>query len=247
MNDAQLEAMFRSHFTEEIVAEYVGALGVAYDATAERHDPHEGSNNETFGVTVYHFKVKRLTEAFRDGSLGVTCRKVNNAFRMFVGPYIVGCYRVGESEQDDISSSFPGNEGAAAELVESQLWLCGVPKTQGVERAKKLVIAHLGNPDEGLRAIYLCVPGRMRGDRICEWAYTSLLWRADLATMLPANPSLPVEETIAPPTLVLKDPQATNSPVPPNEPAQADPPQVEDVPPPAVALNAEEEEDDGQR
>lgn len=247
MDDPGLDAMFRSHFTADIVAACVRALRVAYDAVAERHDPDEGSNNETFGFTLYHFGVKRLKEAFGDRDLGVKCGKVNNAFRMFIGPYQIGCYKVGESEHDDIATSFPGNDGAAAELVESQLWLPGVPKTRGVERAKKVVIAHLGNPDDGFRALYLCVAGKMRGERICEWAYTMLLWRADAAVLLPPAPALPVEETIAPPTVALKDRQVPKDASADRSPANVEPPQVEEVPPPAVTLASDEGEDEGHR
>jgi hypothetical protein len=230
VDEAQIEAMFGAVFTDQVVAALVRGLRRAYDAACERHDPAEGGNAQTFGFCCYHFGIFRLAEEFEDSSVGVQTVTLKGAFRMLIGRYQVGCYRVGESEHDDIETCFPHNDRAAGSLVEAQLWLRGISKTQGVERAKKVIVGHLGNPDEGLRAIYLCVPGKKRGARITEWAYTIPLWRAGDAIELPQPPSLPVEEVISPPAIELRDP-----------------PQEEDVPPPEIPLNPEEaeEEDEG--
>lgn len=246
MDDTQLEALFRSHFTRDIVGLIVGALDAAYNAASEHHVPREGSNNETFGTNVHHFKVKRLNEAFHDERLGVKCMKVKNAFQMIVGPYTVGCYSVGTSEHDDIRTSFPKNDGAAPDFVEGQLCLFAPAPSQRIDGATKFIIAHLGNPDGGLRAVYLCIPGAIRNGRISEWSYTLPLWRVDVAlSLLPA--SLHIEETIEPPLVLLKGESGTNDAVPPREHEEQALPPIEEVPPAKVLLSDEVDEDEGRR
>jgi hypothetical protein len=96
-----------------------------------------------------------------------------------VGEYELCCHRVGRSASDDIWTSTPNNEGAACTMVEEQIWLPDVPKRVGLEKARKLVIAHVGNAEDGLGAIYLCIPGKVKKDRVAEWAYARRIWSAD--------------------------------------------------------------------
>ena len=101
------------------------------------------SGEITFGINLYFHAVHEIcreAEQLPD-LLRVPSRQP--IFRLHIGPYELACHRVGLSERESIWSSFPKNEGAAALMVEEQLWLPGVDL--GIEHARKLILAHLGN------------------------------------------------------------------------------------------------------
>jgi hypothetical protein len=122
------------------------------------------------------------------------------SFRLGIGEFELACHRVGLSEKEDIWSSFPTNDGAAQTMVERQLWLPRVGKDAGIERARKLILAHMGNADDGLRAVYICVPGKTKGGLIMAWAFCRLIWKAKEATQsAEESREIAPEETIADP------------------------------------------------
>lgn len=149
-------------FDDRTVGPLMAALQRAYDSAAELHDPSRGSNTRTFGYTLYHFSVHELVAASADLS-HVKVRSRDPLFRLQVRDYELACHRVGQTASDNIMTSFPGNDGAAPRMVEEQLWLPNVPRRQGVGDARKLVLAHLGNIEDGFEAAYLCAPSRTDG------------------------------------------------------------------------------------
>ena len=157
----------------------VQSLRRAYETACELHAPERGSNEVTFGFNLYHHAVHELcNEADRSPSvLNIVSR--NPIFRMQIAAYELACHRVGLSERENIWTSFPKNEGAAGLMVEEQLWLPGLEPAASIEKARKLILAHLGNTDEGMRAVYLCVPGRTDNGRITGWVFARPLFRAD--------------------------------------------------------------------
>ena len=109
-------------------------------------------------------------------------------FRFKLGEFILACHRVGWTEEDDITTHFPNNGGAILEMV-PQEYLPGFKPE--VSQLRNLVLAHMGNPDDGLCAAYLCFPIEAGGAHITRWAYTHELHRLRrpeaLATL--ANPT----------------------------------------------------------
>lgn len=174
---------FEQTFTRKVTDRLVSALRGAYDTACEHHVPNQGSNEVTFGFNLYHHAVHELVQT-EDGDLGIRLLSRHPTFRLAVGDFELCCHRVGYSAGEDIRYAFPKNEGAACTMVESQLWLPTMAPAASVQQARKLVIAHLGNADDGLGAIYLCIADRTDGERIVSWAFTHLLWKADDQQMM---------------------------------------------------------------
>jgi len=198
MEDAGVEVGFRSVFTDSVVKLLVAALVRAYDTACEHHVPDEGADEQTFGFNLYKFTVHQVCRAIETSDCGLSLAERRPRFRFRVGDYELACHSVGSSEHQNIETSFPGNDGAVGEMVEEQLWLTGVPKAQGVERARKLILAHLGDPEGGLRAVYLCVPGRLKHGKIVEWQYTLALWIVGTESAVGARDIAATEEVAAP-------------------------------------------------
>ena len=176
------------------------ALQRAYESACENHDPKRGSNESTFGFNLYHFAVHELSEEAERSSEFVTLISRNPIFRLGVVDYELACHRVGTHASQDSDTAFPNNDGDAYTMLQEQLWLPGIERAVGLGRARKIVIAHLGNPDDGLGAIYLCVPGRAHGERIAGWAYTQCIWHADHGAM--PEVAVTVAPTVAPDEII---------------------------------------------
>lgn len=176
-NGALFEAIFSS--TSTLAATFRDALERAYDNACENHHPSRGSNEMTFGFDVYHFAVHELTSAAErsGGALRIISRFPT--FRLGANDYELACHRVGTHADENIDTAFPNNDNAACTMVQAQLWLPGVDRAAGIEKARKVVIAHLGNPEDGLGAIHACIPGKTVGDRIAGWAVTQRMWHSD--------------------------------------------------------------------
>lgn len=174
----ELPEGFEATFVPGVIESFVRALQSAYDSTCEGHRPAVGNNEATFGFTLYHSVTFFLDQAATESSkLLFDVRSRAPKFRLSVKDFEVGCYRVGRLATEDIWSSFPENDDAAPMLVEEQLWLPGVPNGSGVKKARNLILAHFGNPDDGLCAVYLCVPSRIEKEKISGWACAQLLWK----------------------------------------------------------------------
>lgn len=199
--------LFEATFTDVVKTAIVAAVRRAYDTACEHHVPEHGGNAPTFGFTLYHYVVHELCREIEAVEAMRVISRVQ-LFRLGVGEFELACHRVGNSERENIWCAFPNNEGAACTMVEEQLWLPGVEAHRGIEQARKLIIAHFGNPEDGFRAIYLCIPGKTEGARITEWAFTMPLWIADgVTTSIKAGPSLPPEELVEAPLVRRKQSQ----------------------------------------
>lgn len=178
---------FDKAFTPAILDAIVRAHAVAYNDAAERHDPAVGSNATTFGVGVYNYAWHRLRDTSKSHpTMSVT--KDNGADRLHVGAFVLGSHRVGSSADADIDHSFPNNDGATTTMIEGhQQYLPGMePKAEDFADRRRFVIAHLGNPEDGLCALYLCIPEGRYGEKIERWAHTRLIWkRSEIRDELP--------------------------------------------------------------
>lgn len=193
---AELATAFPMAFREEIVE----GLRLAYSKACEEYDEAAGSGPETFGICVYHYALRRIADASHVA--GVEVRTEKPVFRLNADGFEVGCHRVGGSERDDISRKFPQNDNAASSLADPQVLLPFCVREE--PRKGGVVIAHLGNPEDGLCAVYLAVPDQVdEQNRICRWAHTELLWRRG-DTIAPASPievTLPPDENVEVPVV----------------------------------------------
>lgn len=184
MNTHTMSAALAQAFTSDVRWALVEVLDEAYQLASARYDPELGCNGFTFGTDLYHFAKFRLQgrgePALAPIPLGETSSELE--LRLRVSEFNVAVHRVGCSSGEDISACFPSSSGGPARLarlnavqLELQLgWTGAAPF------ASNVVVAHLGNPENGLEAVYLAVPfGVAESGKINAWAYTELVWQWD--------------------------------------------------------------------
>lgn len=177
---------FDGTFTTNVRDAFVKALDRAYETACEHYEPSRGNNTKTFGYELYHAAVFHLcAEAERTSELTILSREP--VFRFRAGTAELACHRVGRTATEDIWGSFPNNDGAAQTMLEPSLWLPGLEPT--LDRASKFVLAHLGDHDRGLEAVYLCVPARTEGERIVEWAFAEKIYVKESSSVPATNDS----------------------------------------------------------
>jgi len=179
--------LFDAFFTPVVQSLLAEALSAAYRTACDLHDPLRGSNESTFGFNLYHFAVHEISQL---GGASISIQSRTPLFRFYVGEFELACHRVGNSERENIWSAFPNADSAAHTMIEEQLWLPGLAQYSGVEKARRLVLAHFGNADDGFRAAYLCIPGQCEGTKIIEWAHAQNIWTADQSAANPANDAM---------------------------------------------------------
>jgi hypothetical protein len=202
---AQFEAELDAHLTAARIAALVSVHRDGYGKVVLHNSPEDGWDAQMFGFAVYKYIVKRLRNLTRDPQLGFELRSAAPAFRMGAGPFTLAPYCCGHSGDEDINESFPKNENGAPSLVDvNQYDLDLNDATQSVPRA--LVLAHFGNPTNGLEALYAAVPSSKRDNKIDGWNYTKLLWRRESGEMSgpPSPPDLPRPAVVGPAPLSLK-------------------------------------------
>ncbi len=213
--------LFERTFNPATIEVLVSSLRRAYGTACEHHEPERGGNEATFGYGLYHYAVHELCLEAERASDEVTMAVTSKQplFRLQIGPYEVACHRVGLSERESIWTAFPKNEGAALSMMEEQfrMPLFGFGGVGGVESARKLILAHLGNADEGMRAVYLCIPGKTEAGRITGWLFARPIYRADEKTI--AAPStkqvLLPEVVVEEPVVTLKSKRTDEAALPP--------------------------------
>lgn len=170
----QPNEQFFQTFTDATIQGLVSALHRAYETARELHDPARGGNEQTFGFGLYNYAAHELSAEVK--TLGELAKVETDrpCFRLRFGEFVVACHRVGRSAVQDIATCFPSNDGAAPALIERTLWFPGMEPQ--IHLARNLVLAHLGNPETGLEAAYLCMPSRKKQNRIAEWGYTHRIW-----------------------------------------------------------------------
>ena len=165
--------------------------GTAQDCYGEART--RGANQYVFGYDLYHYVVHELKQGVRAKPSGfeVLPAKEPLLFRLKLGEYTLACHRVGQTEDDDIKTHFPNNRGAILHMVPTP-YLPGFKPE--VSQLRNLVLAHMGNPDDGLCAAYLCFPIGTDQGRLSQWAYTHQLYR------IPRPETLATLSTKTPPT-----------------------------------------------
>lgn len=166
---------------ERVSTAIVAALRAAYDTAAELHDADRGSNEHTYGYGVYHYAVHEISNSPEVEAGQIYIVSKHPSFRLRIGEFEAACHRV---PAGDIWTSFPSNNGAVGEMVEGQLWIPGfepVPTPDAnLHMARRVLIAHMGDLDEGLRAVYACIPTSVNeAGQIDRWGYAKLLWSSD--------------------------------------------------------------------
>lgn len=184
-------------FTAEIRRRMIAAIQTAYAEADERYAPDRGVGDRAYGIIVYDVLTFRLMHdvaslpdvAFRwtaDGpslSLGALRARWNK----------VGRGRAGDS----MRASFPRPSRSSAEMAieNQQLTLWALANGEAAAELANWVICHMGNPRDGLRAVYLAAPIESDGERITGWREIVPIWSADdLESEFPAAPPIGLPE-----------------------------------------------------
>ena len=178
-------------------AAVVRALQRIYEVSQERHDPDVGDDALTFGIHVWKSGVLFLGAAIK--AIGGSTEVVNQSLAMRFGDVELRHHKLGDSETDDPSSSFPNHAGPAARMPgrseDVQLEL-PLPDDEEPRVYFDWVIGSYGNPEDGLRAVRLQAVGDQRAfdGTISRWESVITLFDASVGAALPLSPNT----TIAP-------------------------------------------------
>jgi hypothetical protein len=204
---------YRRDVTPDIKAGIVGSLRRAYSIVHEAHDDALGFDAHTFGYNVYRVGLhwlRKYCEA-SGGKLEIV-DELKTLSRFRCGEYTFGFYKVGSSITDNIWEALPASEngGFTIDYEDGQPFLTGLEDFM-VDRVDLLrygVIAHLGNPKDGLSAIYLCIPVQAEGGKIKRWGYAEPIYLRTMGKSgappppvgrpppeVPPQPIAPEEET----------------------------------------------------
>jgi len=207
---------YRATFTANVKRDIVNQVRVAYNDAQENHDESCGFNATTFGHNVYHLAKFRLTKLSESsgGAFNVV-GEIGGLFRMQGGEYSIGVYKVGSSAKNNIWESFPTTEnGANPGNNEGQPFFDGfeLSMLDDVTARRYVVVAHLGNPTDGLVAVYLCIPIEKSQGKITRWGYAEQIFSGeDVLGTIPAELDIPhpAEEPEKPivPTLHNEEPE----------------------------------------
>lgn len=190
-------------FPESITSHLVDALREGYEVACENFRPNKGSRALTFGIDVWAFGTFQLQRVAELSDLELDYEEHEHRTTLERDGLYLNCYRVGSSADQNIWDCFPNNRNTAPRLARNNLQFeifgdCGLTGREPVD----LVLAHFGNPDAGLDAVYLCVPIAANQNQISQWGFAKLLWRRDglaavgtpMAPEMPPAPEVPIGE-----------------------------------------------------
>lgn len=216
MDGSQTTSMQESlaeHLSPQARLALHAAVDRAYADAGQAWRPEAGCNLMWYGLTTWTFVTHRIREAAdADPSLGIeVLGGMSGAFRMKIGPFMIAPYGCGYRKPEDPRQHFPNNDKGAGLLAEINLdQLDFFPRFTSAPTA--LVLAHYGNHESGLEALYLKEPRGVSQGRIDRWGYVEPLYEigsgesrvvpgvaADVASPMPILPG-PVK--VARPTVL---------------------------------------------
>lgn len=214
---SKLENVLREKLTDEPKEALIRLAQRAYEANAECYDPLIGHDGMTFGLMVHksfrHFIIQ-TAEGETKPWLQVIQRGPQFLFRLL--GFTASTYRVGDSLEADIAQSFPRNRTgawllAAANMVQLVLPFPGTADPDD-SNCSNVILAHIGNPREGLCRLFLGVPsGFDEKNIVTGWSTLVDIWKREEAALAASastgqsQPPKPGMEQATPPTLTLKE------------------------------------------
>lgn len=178
----------------------VPILDDALSLCAERHlvGVGRGVDMFSFGTDAWSIPAHQFRAKCQDGSIPFELTGEPGCVLDHQGVRIRH-HRVGLSEADDISVSFPRNAGAAGRESSKQMVL-PLDGFAPIDPPGTVVLAYMANPDDGLCAVYLATVGRVERGAICEWDAVEAVWSRDLITVTSTEPAdvVATEETPTP-------------------------------------------------
>lgn len=191
-----------AEITPDIRVRMIEAVQAAYAEADERYAPDRGIGDRSYGMMVYEALTFRLQQDVASNAFVAFDWQAGGP-SLLIGALRLRWNKVGRGRPGEtIAKSFPRPSGAALSMTleNRQMTLWGGAAVAGVGSPLRWILCHMGNPRDGLRAIYLAAPILADGDRITGWQVTIPIWSADdpLAELpnapeigLPEVPELP--------------------------------------------------------
>lgn len=213
----KLQDVLQEKLTAEVKETLVRLAQRAYEANAECYDPLIGHDGMTFGLMVHksfrHFIIQ-MAEGEVKPWLHLIQRGPQFLFRLM--GFTASAYRVGVSLDADIAQSFPKNRTGAWILAAANMVQLVLPFDGNIEpddsNCSSVILAHIGNPRDGLCSLFLGVPsGFDEKNIVTGWSTVVDIWKredsafAATASTGPSQPPKPGVEHAVPPRLTLKE------------------------------------------
>lgn len=177
--------------SEEQIQHIIDSFKKAYATAQSKYSDEDGDCATNFGLNLHYYVRTQLKEFFKDCEIGEVEFEDGRSFSMKVREKKLAFYKVGYRKEQDIKTCFPQNSKSAPrmavenknlELFDMETGetlfnsLLNQNKKPAPSNVKNWVIAHLGNAETGLEAIYLCAPIEIENERITQWMYTIELY-----------------------------------------------------------------------
>lgn len=165
-------------FTPELRSAVVDTLRAAYDIANGNYDPEQGVRDRVHGITVFDVVTFRF-ERDLHGFSRVSFESHGAGPELRVGALRVRWNKVGrQANGQSIERSFPRPSRASAEMAIGNQQLPLWADELDLGRPLNWYICHVGNPIDGLVAIYLAAPANADGERITAWQTAVPIWSA---------------------------------------------------------------------
>lgn len=176
---AMSQPLCPEEFRGPVRAGIIGSIRTAYDEADEIYAPDRGRGDHLHGLAVYHVASFNLRNRF-DGFPGVQFVSRGEGPELRIGPYRVRWNKVGRGgDGQTIRGAFPrGSRAAAFMAQENQLRLFDEAAFAQGGFPLNWVIAHLGNPIDGVVGIYLASPIETDGHSVTGWRDIVPIWSA---------------------------------------------------------------------
>ena len=181
----KLKQELTKHFLPAAREVVLQAMDAAYRNVGAMWNPESGCDMQWFGFTVWKFAVHEIRKAIEaDASVGISVLGSGvGAFRLSVGPLVISPYSCGYRAPVDAWASFPNNDKGAGLLSDINSGQTEFVPLLPVLPADltALVLAHYGNYEDGLEALFVKCPIESSNGRITRWGYIEELWRVGSA------------------------------------------------------------------
>lgn len=212
-NNYDLGPKFKEVFSEERMSPFIEAIRNAYDNACESLSPEFGDDKFTFGNKVWRFAAYEIKKAAKQGNF-FKVTEPNNRLKIVspIGDYTLGVNKIGHTGKEEIDESFPNNMSNVVRMAELQPTQLSLFQEENVELEslllRNVILGHMGNAEDGLCTIYICMPVLDEKENFIRWGYTQKIWDRDIDGVRDINTEsdyTPVPEiSVARPILVLK-------------------------------------------
>lgn len=199
-----LDDLFHSAFPHKLQADLVEAIAGAYARNMPLHDESIGHDAASFGFLNYKTKTFNLKNLAADNP-EIKIVRSSPYLLLQAGEFLLSSYNAGDaSMEDDLLQCFPRNKNRAPVMTREnviQLKLdLKLPDEEDFTGCRQLVLCDVGDPTNGLAAVFIGVPVETDKGKISKWGTHWELWRRpgmdvsiDFTPIQPARPVVPPE------------------------------------------------------